>query len=176
MRRFKQILSLALVCAVMMSLAACKKNFNAVERKEFEDALENVLGLDDDEYHDYGDYYDGSKHDIDYWDDDVRYEFIEFKDEDDAVDFFEDYYYDDFTDVIEDEDFKGKQSSYLSDTMGYIIVNGEADSDFSRWDDDVYGGIYMKDGIVVIVMAYSDKNSDIKDVDEFLDYIGYPNP
>ena len=78
--------------------------------------------------------------------------------------------------MIKDKDFDGKyKMSFDGKETGYITFSGEADSkDF--YDDDIYGGVYCKDGIVVIAYATRDKKSDIEDIDAFLKAIGYPKP
>lgn len=159
----------------MMSVAACGKNYTVVSKKDFTNALEDVADLDEDDWYDYEDYYSHSKHDIDCYDGDFHYEWIEFDDENHAMDFFEDYYYDDFEDMIDDKDFDGKYSTKITDTEGYIILNGESNSsDF--FDDELYGGIFCKDGVVVIVLCRSTRDRDTARVDEFLRAIGYPTP
>jgi len=175
MKMMKKVVSVALVGAMMMSVAACGKNYTVVSKKDFTNALEDVADLDEDDWYDYEDYYSHSKHDIDCYDGDFHYEWIEFDNEDHAMDFFEDYYYDDFEDMIDDKDFDGKYSTKITDTEGYIILNGESNSsDF--FDDELYGGIFCKDGVVVIVLCRSTRDRDTSRVDEFLRAIGYPTP
>lgn len=173
MKTMKRIVSVAMAGVMMMSLAGCGKNWKNVDKKAFKAALEDVADIDDP--YDYGSYYEGSKHDIDAYYGDYRYEWIEFKDADDAMDFFEDRIYDYFEDMIDDDDFDGKYSYKLTDTYGYILVNGESDSD-DFYEGDIYGGFYVRDNIVVRVYVRSDKEKKINKINEFLRAIGYPTP
>jgi len=171
----KKVMAIALVAAMMLSVAACGKNYKVVDKKTFKSALEDVADFDDDQIYDYEDYYDGAEHDLDCWDDNIRYEYIQFEDNEAAMEFFDDYYYDGFEDMIEDGDFEGRRSSAHSNTSAYILVNGESDSD-DFFDDDIYGGFFCKEDTVVIVYAISDRDRDMEAVDEFLSAIGYPHP
>jgi hypothetical protein len=77
--------------------------------------------------------------------------------------------------MIDDKDFDGKYSYRITDTEGYILLNGESSSnDF--FDDDIYGGIFCKEDVVVIVLCRSTSDRDTSRVDEFLRAIGYPTP
>ena len=77
--------------------------------------------------------------------------------------------------MMDDKDFDGRTSSRLTDDEGYILVNGESHSD-DFFDDDIYGGIFCKEDVVVIVIVRSDRDRDIDTVNEFLSAIGYPHP
>ena len=85
------------------------------------------------------------------------------------------HFYDDYQDMMDDKDFEGRTSSRLTDTEGYILLNGECDGD-GIFDDDIYGGIYCKEDVVVIVLVRSDRDRDIDTINEFLRAIGYPHP
>lgn len=195
MKKFKALISVALISSVLFGATGCGvKKFEATDKKAFKNALEDVLDLDDDDYNSVSDptsiysysyvspFLDGMdllddyeiKMDIEYVDGDNHYYFIEFKDEDDALEFFEDNIYDTFEDVKEDKDFKGKSFTLLNETTGYVIVNGESDSD-DFFEDDIYGGFYVQDGIFVAVYTLSDKDSKIEDINEFLAAIEYPH-
>lgn len=179
MKKVKAIVAGLLAGVMLFSMVGCA-NFKATDEKAFKKALEDELDLEEDD--DYYVYEDG-----DTWIDDCDtmiyaykknavFGFLEFDDEEAAADYFEDYYYDDFEDMIKDKDFDGKYAMSYNDKAGsgYITFNGDADSDFA--DDDIYGGVYCKDGIIVVAMAYSDKSSDIDNVNAFLKAIGYPKP
>lgn len=174
MKMMRKAVSVVLVGAMVLSIAGCGKNYDVVSQRDFEGALEDVAGLDEDDWYDYTTYYSHSEHDIDCYDGDLHYEWIEFDSNKHAMDFFEDIY-DGFEEMREDDDFEGRCSYALTDETGYILVNGESSSD-EFYDDDVYGGIFCKEEVVVIVMARSDRDRDITAVDDFLRAIGYPHP
>lgn len=181
MKNIKKFLSVVMIVTMMTSLVACK-SFKAIDDKAFEDAVDEVYGEEPREYtEDMFEYAGYDEYDLDcnyyYYLDDGILEYYEFDDEEGAREFFEDYYYNEFEDMIEDDDFEGSRSSGLSGSRGYIIVNGECDgSEFWAEIDEAYGGVYWVDNIVVVAMMNSDKKSDIKDMDAFLDAIGYPAP
>lgn len=175
MKTMKKVVSIALVAAMMLSVAACGKNYKVVDKKTFKSALEDVAGFDEDDIYDFKDYYDGAEHDLDCSDGRIRYEYIQFEDNEAAMDYFEDYWYDDYEDMVDDGDFSGRRSSVITNTSAYILVNGESDSD-DFFDDDIYGGFFCKEDTVVLVYTVSDRDRDIEAVNEFLSAIGYPHP
>lgn len=180
MKKFKALTAGLMAGVMLFSLVGCA-NFKATDKKSFENALEDVLDLEEqDDYWEYEDedtWIDDCDTVVYAYDGDCYYSFYEFDDPEDAADFFEDNYYDDFEDMIKDGDFEGKHvmSYNEKNSTGYITFSGESDSD-DFFDDDIYGGVYCKDGIVVVAIAASDKKSDIEDVNAFLKAIGYPKP
>jgi len=178
MKKFKALGAGLMAGIMLLSVAGCV-SFKATDKKTFESALEDALDLEEDEdYWEVEDDYiwiDDCDTYVYGYDGNCYYAFLEFDKAEDAADYFDDYYYDDFEDMIKDKDFDGNyKMSFDGKTSGYIIFNGEADSDFA--DDDIYGGVYCKDGVVVVAYALSDKKSDIEDINAFLKAIGYPKP
>ena len=174
----KGIVSVALVGSMLMSVAGCA-SFNLISYKDFKKALEDAVNLDDDDIREYkNSTVDGNdtKHEIYATDGKCAYMFIEFDDADDAVDYFEDVY-DEFEDTVKDDDFDGSYKKAYSESSqtGYILVNGDSDND-DFMDGKCYGGIFLKENTIVVVMANSQKSSDIEDIDAVLDAIGYPKP
>lgn len=180
MKKFKALAAGLMAGVMLLSLAGCA-NFKATDKKSFEKALEDELDLDeDDDYYVYEDDYtwiDDCDTAIYGYDGRCYYVFLEFDDPEDAFDYFEDVYYDDFEDMIKDKDFEGKHAMSINEkaSTGYMTFDGESDSD-DFYDDDIYGGVYCKDGIIVVAIAVSDKNSDKEDINAFLKAIGYPKP
>lgn len=174
MKNVKKVLSVAMVASMVFSMTACGKSFKAIDKKDFKKALkaieldEDMEEIEDDNVEYLG--IDDAEYAASAYDEDQMYMFIEFEDADAAKEYFEDEFYDDFEDAIEDEDIDGKYSNKISDDSGYIIVNGEND------DEEMYGGIYFKDNVMVVAISYTTKKSDMKDIDAFLDAIGYPKP
>lgn len=174
----KGIVSVALAGSIMMSVAGCA-SFNQITHKEFKSALEDALKMDDGDYTEYKNSSvggDDTKHEVYAVDGKCRYAFIEFEDVDDAKDYFEDIY-DEFEDTIKDDDFKGSYKKAYSDSSatGYILVDGDSDND-DFMDGKCYGGIFLKENTIVVVMANSNKSSDMDDIDAMLSAIGYPKP
>ena len=172
-KAIKNIVSVVLLASMALSLAGCAKKIEPIKKKDFKDALEEVFDIDDDDYSDY-DWDDYTN--IYYYDHDTRVEMYQFDNEDDALELFEDYY-DEFEDMIEDKEFKGKKKSFFDEKKGYgyILLNGESDSD-DFFDDDIYGGIYWTGDTVIFVYVLSDKDKYTEKIDAFLNAIGYPKP
>ena len=175
MKMMKKVISVVLLGAMTLSIAGCGKNYQVVSKKDFTNALEDVCDLDEDDWYDYTTYYSHSEHDIDCYDGDFHFEWIQFDRNKHAMDFFEDRFYDSYQDMMDDKDFDGRTPSRLTDDQGYILLNGESHSD-DFFDDDVYGGIFCKEDVVVIVLVRSDRDRDIDTINEFLRAIGYPHP
>lgn len=174
----KGIVSVALAGSMMMSIAGCA-SFNLITHKEFKSALEDALKLDDEDYTEYKNSTvngNDTKHEVYAVDDKCRYAFIEFDEVEDAVDYFEDIY-DEFEDTVNDKDFDGTYKKMYSESgaTGYILVDGDSDND-DFMDGKCYGGIFLKENTIVIVMANSNKSSDMEDIDAMLSAIGYPKP
>lgn len=182
MKTFKRVMSVMLIAVMMLSLAGCVM-FGKCTEKKFIKALEDVAKLDDDEYteleDDDLDYYYNSSDDCEYcvygYDGDCYYDYMTFEDADAARDYFEDHYYDDAQDMFEDDDFDGSHRIGSSGNSAYILLNGDSDSD-DFYDGDLYGGFFLKDDTIVIVLAFSDSKSDVNDIKDFLSAIGYPKP
>ncbi|MFA6828933.1 MAG: hypothetical protein WCQ74_05330 [Saccharofermentanales bacterium] len=172
MKVLKTLLCSALVATMLFCMVGCV-NVKAVNKKDFKNALEDVADFDDDEYYEYDDYDSDNYYTIYAYDSDAYYNYSIYGDEDYALDAFEDIY-DEFQDMKEDKDFDGSLRMGLSGSTGYILFNGEADG--SVFDDEAYGGIYLKDDVVIMVYALSDSKSDIKDINAFLSAIGLPKP
>ena len=174
----KSIAAVVLAGSMMLSVAACA-NFNLLTYKEFKSALEESQNMEDDDYtvRKKGTYegYD-IKHSVAAIKGKCNFMFVEFDDQDDAVDYFEDVY-DAFEDALKDEEFDGnyKKSYSESSVTGYILVDGKSEA-AKFINGKCYGGIFLKENTVVVVMANSQKNSDIEKIDAMLDAIGYPKP
>lgn len=207
MKKLKSIISLVLIIAMVSSIIGCDSNskkdrsrndsddspsvfdrikqayqFEAIDDITFKDAINEVYGEEPREYtEDMFEYVGYDEYDLDcnYYSvfDDCIFEYFEFEDEEGAREFFEDEYHFEFEDMIYDDSFVGSQLNIISDSNGFIIVNGECDGDgFWTEIDNAYGGIYWIDNIVVIAMINSNKNVDIEELDAFLEMIGYPAP
>lgn len=172
-KAIKNIVSVVLLASMALSIAGCAKKIEPVKKKDFKDALEEVFDIDDDDYRDYDwDDYEN----IYYYDHDTRVEMYQYDDEEDALDLFEDIY-DDYEDMIEDKEFKGKKRAVFNENggYGYILLDGVTDAD-EFGDDDFYGGIYWSGDTIIYVYVLSDKDKYTKQIDEFLNVIGYPKP
>ena len=173
MKALRSAVALILVGSTAMSLAGCSKKIEALSKKDFKNAIEEALDLDDDDLAGLSTsdpvniwYYEG-KYFIDYY---------QYEDADDAEERFEDWY-DDYEDMIEDKDFEGRHSGVYNENggYGYILLNGEADDDHFG-EDTVYGGIYWADDTFLIILAQSDKDKYVDGINALLAELGYPKP
>ena len=170
MKVLKTVVCSALVATMLFCMVGCV-NVKAVSKKDFKNALEDVADFDEDEFEEYEN--DEAYYNLRVSDDDEYYQYSVFSDEDDALDAFEEIY-DEIEDMKEDKDFDGSLRIGLNGNTGYILFNGEADG--SVFDDEAYGGIYLKDDVIIMVGTNSTSKRDIKDIDAFLSAIGLPKP
>lgn len=172
-KAIKTIVSVVLLASMAFSIAGCAKKIEPVKKKDFKDALEEVFDIDEDDYSDY-DWDDYTN--IYYYDHDYRVEMYQFDDEDDALEMFEDLY-DEYEDMIEDKEFKGKKKGVFNEKAGYgyILLNGESESD-EFYDDDIYGGFYWSGDTIIVVIVLSDKDKYTDNIDAMIRALGYPKP
>ena len=150
-------------------MAACSK-IQPIKPKDFGKALESALDLDDDDYN------EGKGSDYKYcsYYDDITAYCYQYDDEDDAYDQFDDIK-DLYDDMMDDKDFSGKTKVVTGKDFGYILLNGEGDSD-DFIDDDFYGGFYYTGDTVVVIYTTSTSDKKIKMVKDLISELGYPKP
>jgi hypothetical protein len=180
MKNFTKVIgSVLLIGSMALSVAGCA-GFNAITAKEYKSAIKAATDLKSSDIRIEEDTRVG-KADVNTTlrasEGKCYYGFIEFEDAEDAADYFEDEVYDGFLDMIEDKDFDGnyRETYSKSAATGYILVDGEGESD-NDFNGDVYGGVFLKDNTIVIAMATSGKNKDKDKIDAVLDQISYPKP
>ena len=177
MKTMKKVISVALLGAMAFSIAGCGKNYQVVSKKDFTNALEDVCDLDEDDWYDYTTYYSHSEHDIDCYDGDFHYEWIQFDSNSHAMDFFEDHFYDDYEDMMDDKDFDGRTRLVNRDTYGYILLNGECDDrDFYQGRSYMYGGHYYVEDEIFAIVTVDDDNGARDDINTILRALGLPRP
>ena len=148
MRTIRSVVATILVGATMMSLAGCAKKIEPVKKKDFKDALENALDIDDDEY----------------------------LDGDGSVIYMEGKYYIMYR-AVDDKDFTGKHREVYNENggYGYIVFDGESDGG-DMMEGDLYGGIYWAEDTAIYVMATSNKDKYVDGINALLSELGYPKP
>lgn len=174
----KKFLSIAMAGVMMMSLAGCKKIAYIDDEDDFIDALEDVADIDEDDCYIREDF-ENEGYDVEISvsasDGKLNYGYLRFEDADDAAEYFEDEMYDEFRDVVDDGDFDGKYKMKFTSSEGYILMNGEEDGD-EFLGGDVYGGIFLKNDVIIVVLSSSTKEKNTSKVDEFLRALGLPTP
>ena len=203
MKKIKLIVSTILIVSVLFGLVGCKKKFDEVTSEEFVNALEEVVGLNEEDIkiHDFDDpiyrhtYY---VHSVAL--PDIlelchsappnlfleQYCFMEYEISVDARDYFENSF------ENAEEDYGPNASAYLEDDYGYIIYLTDGTEYYSnygsyaevtlaelesRFDEDVmlFGGIYYYESTVIVVERLSDNEEDIEETRDFLDALGLPH-
>ena len=188
MNKLKAVISAALACATLLSFTGCSGFKVISDEKVFFDALDNSVGIEkNDTVHDKNTSYNGDK--VEYLiyacDGDNFYTYMRFKKADDAMDMFDDFYQD-FEDIKEDEEFEGSNTMSESKTRGYVIFNGEAESDSALGfyhmnqyffeDSDLFGGVYVNDNVYIEAYSVNGSKRDKEKIMTFLKALGFPKP
>ena len=181
--KIRNILAASMSAVMLLSFAGCdllnKKidvdKLDEISEEEWVDALEEI-GLDESEYYEYANdsfsFPDGTSFKVDYEvDADTQlctYYYSKFSDTEQAGELFE-YYEELYSDVLSNNGGKS----------GYIVLNGDFE------DEDSYSPYYdlliWKDNVVVMcylsnINSESEVSTAKKEIDSFLDAIGYPKP
>ena len=175
--KMKQVISVALVSAMALSIAGCAKKIESIKKGDFKDAIEEVI--DDGDYVEYGD-------NIYYYGDNFFIDFYQLDDEDDAADAWDDIL-DSYNDMVDDKDFDGSRRMVSTSNYGYILLDGESDSDdfladvsgitfLAGGENYYYGGIFYVEDEIIVVMTLKDKDGNREDIDTILAAMGYPHP
>lgn len=188
MKRLKAITAAVLACATMLSFTGCA-GFKVIDDEDvFFDALDNAVGIDDDEtYHQKNVTYNGDK--VEYviyaQDGDNFYTYIRFKKADDAMDLFDDFSQD-FQEIKDDNDFTGSSSMSANKVRGSVTFNGEVESgsiltlyrhdSYFYEDSEIYGGVYVNDNVYIEVYSLNGSKRDNEKITNFLKEIGFPKP
>ena len=178
MKKFKMVLACAMTGVMLLSVSGCSSVPLIDDEDVFIDALDSVAGIDEDDciVYDDGDEVDGSDTEYElYYYDKVSYVYIRFEDAEDAHDYFEDMY-DDVSDLKDDDEFEGSSKLMLTDSQGYVLLDGDIDCDDSSdySDGHYYGGIYLRDNVVISIYTDSSGKSKKADVDDFVKTLKLP--
>ena len=87
-----------------------------------------------------------------------------------------DYYYDLYDDVFDAADFSGIKSYETGTDTGYILIDGRLDDKKNNSYTPYHDAIYLKDDTVIVAMASDYDVAIEKEVNTFLEAIGYPHP
>ena len=203
MKKIKLIVSAILIVSVLFGIAGCKKKFDEVTSEEFLNALEEVVGLgeDDIKIRDFDDptyrhtFYIRSVALPDILElchgtpPSILLEWYSLREYENSVD-ARNYFVDRFESA--EEEYGSNASVYLEDDYGYIIYLTDGTEYYSnygsnaevalaelesRFDEDVmlFGGIYYYESTVIVVERLSDNEEDIEETRDFLDALGLPH-
>ena len=110
-----------------------------------------------------------------YSDNDNYYGFTRCVDEATAKNLF-DYYYSDYEYVFYNKDFNGTSSHEVNSTTAFVLVDGVIENRNNNTYTPYHDAIFLYGNTVIIVMASDDNSALEKEVDDFLDVLGYPHP
>ncbi len=203
MKKINLIVSTILIVSVLFGLVGCRKKYDEVTSEEFLNALEEVVGLSEDDIK-IRDFDDPTYRHILY----VRsvalpdilelchgnppsiglewYSLREYENSVDARNYFENLF------ESTEEEYDQDASVYLEGDYGYIIYSTDGTEYYSnygpyaevalaelesRFDEDVMliGGIYYYESTVIEVERLSDNEEDIEEIRGFLDELGLPH-
>lgn len=104
-----------------------------------------------------------------------QYSFTQCADEATARELFE-YYYDNYDGVFEAREFSGISSHETAGNSAYVLIDGRYDNKTANTYTPYHDALYLKEDTVIVVIA-SDYDLTIeKEVNDFLDALGYPHP
>ena len=87
-----------------------------------------------------------------------------------------DFYYADYEGLFDNKNFSGISSHEVGGNTAYVLIDGRYDDKIANTYTPYHDAIYLK-GDTVIVAISSDYDLTIeKEVNDFLDALGYPHP
>ena len=175
MKSWSKVLVLFLCSVFLFSLVGCSgKSLKVIDSGDFEDVMDDMdyyVTIEDDE-----DYLSKGQEEAGYaYDEDYEYYviFAQYEDEEDAVEEFDDMY-DDLKDAKEDEEFDGSYKKTTGKNYQKCVVNGEFDDSNSSFpEDSTYTVVFQIENTLIVVMAYDNGKSDVKEVDKIVKELGY---
>lgn len=108
-------------------------------------------------------------------DNDNTYSYTKCVDEATAKSLFE-YYYDDYDHIFDSKDFSGIKSYEVGDNTAYILIDGRFDDSSSNTYTPYHDAIFLKGDTVIVAIASDYDLSIEKEVNDFLNALGYPHP
>ena len=103
------------------------------------------------------------------------YSFVKCEDEATAKALFE-YYYDGYTYLFDSKDFSGIKSTEIGENTAYLLIDGRYDDKASDTYTPYHDALYLKNDTVIVAMASDYDLAIEKEVNNFLDALGYPHP
>ena len=87
-----------------------------------------------------------------------------------------DYYFDDYDHIFDSKDFSGIKSYEVGTNTGYLLIDGRYDNQVSGTYTPYHDALFLKGDTVVFAMASDYDVAIEKEVNNFLDALGYPHP
>lgn len=194
MRSSKIMITGASVLAVSMLFAGCAgithepkvdmSKLNAVDDRAFLSALE-AIGLDSSDVEVMADT------SFSFADDDTDFDvivnldatsekenlfsFTQCVDEKTAKALF-DYYYADYDQVFDAKDFSGISSHEVGNGSAYVLIDGRYDDKIANTYTPYHDAIFLMGDTIIVAMANDYDFATEKEINDFLDALGYPHP
>lgn len=108
-------------------------------------------------------------------DNENQYSYTKCVDEETAKELFN-YYYDNYDHIFDAKDFSGIKSYEVNDNTAYILIDGRFDDKTSNTYTPYHDAIFLKGNTVIVAIASDYDLSIEKEVNNFLDALGYPHP
>lgn len=86
------------------------------------------------------------------------------------------YYYDDYDHLFDAKDFSGISSHEVGSDYAYVLIDGRYDDKISNTYTPYHDAIYLRGDTVIVAIASDYDLSIEKEVNDFLDALGYPHP
>ena len=87
-----------------------------------------------------------------------------------------DYYYKDYKDILDAENFSGIKSTEIGSNTAYLLIDGRyndlSDNTYTPYHD----ALFLKGDTVIVAIASNYDLTIEKEVNDFLDALGYPHP
>ncbi len=87
-----------------------------------------------------------------------------------------DYYYSDYDRVFDAKDFSGISSHEVGNNFAYVLIDGRYDDMITKTYTPYHDAIFLRGDTVIVAIASDYDFSVEKEVNEFLDALGYPHP
>ena len=104
-----------------------------------------------------------------------QYSFTHCVDEETAKALF-DYYYGNYDYVFDAKDFSGISSHEVNSDSAYILIDGRFDDKTSNTYTPYHDAIYLKGDTVIVAISGNYDFAVEKEINTFLDALGYPHP
>ncbi|WP_034448492.1 hypothetical protein [Butyrivibrio sp. AE2032] len=104
-----------------------------------------------------------------------QYSFTQCVDEETAKALF-DYYYADYDGIFDNKDFSGISSHEVGSNTAYVLIDGRYDDKVENTYTPYHDAIYLLGDTVIVAIASDYDLSIEKEVNDFLDALGYPHP
>lgn len=104
-----------------------------------------------------------------------RFSYTRCADEETAKELF-DYYYKDYAPVFDAKDFSGISSHEIGNGAAYVLIHGRTENKTAGTYTPYHDALYLKGDTLIVVTAGDYDLQVDKEIDDFLDALGYPHP